>query len=596
MINTAKDLWKEIKAKRNFDEKYYDIKEAEYIKNELGLPLDNTILVGLNKSNVSVEELIKVFFEANQSYTTMMNDLLSMFEEIGAKQTDHQLEISFEFDKDMPYTIDLNSFKSQIEKWKTIEKEILIPTHPTIDDYWSFSNDLRVLNFPGNIDYEIINYKNFHIDFNQTKYSVLNILLDKYKDFLIEIVEEIKKYGTEKQTLGERRFKSAYANLGLDNWPWLVSNQLQQLAQNFDGLIKEQQERYLNTLRDFLELNGFKKQTIQERVKILEDYLDLPFWKKRYELYSVWIFKLIYDVIKTHNHKIHVVDGKLTFPFKETHLATFYPNSGRNVFIYCEKKTALNNPIGKGRSKNIQPDYSFFTEPLSDVNSSILEIECKQYKRPSNDNFARAVVDYTNGRPQSQVFLVNHGDMNSVNINKKAKALDNSFDPNRCHYFASLNSTLNQQEKLKNAIKEIIFEGKLLTKKSIIKARLTWGSEPNDLDLLVEYTHLNNKTIVNYQNDEAEGITFGKDIQKGFGPEEIVFTLRENSTYEFIVDDFGKTGKLNKSGAKVEFFVDKELIKVFKVDNAVNYGKIWNVCVLKFVKFDENNFTLQFEG
>ncbi len=135
MIDNVLELWKKISQKRNFDEKYYDIEEAKEIKKNLKLPLDKTIYSGLKVKEPSIEEFIKVFFEANSSFTAMMNDLLNMFEEIGAKQTDKNLEISFEFKKLEPYTVNLNKFKSEIKRLKSIEKEILILSNPSINEY-----------------------------------------------------------------------------------------------------------------------------------------------------------------------------------------------------------------------------------------------------------------------------------------------------------------------------------------------------------------------------------------------------------------------------------------------------------------------------
>ncbi len=595
MIQTAIDIWKEIKVNRNFDEKYYDIQEADYIKKTLKLPKDKTIYMGLKSSTVSLEKFVKVFFEANQSYSSMMNDLLSMFQDIGVKHSDHQLEISFDFDKGNPYTIDLNTFKSQVEKWKSIEKEILIPDHPSIENFNAFSTELLKLNFPGHIDYEIVDFSNFDVFFNPTKNVVMNDLLKKYKDLLLEVVKEVKKYGTDKKTLGNKYLENEYAALGLDNWPWLVSNQLKQLSEAFDWLMPKHQERCLTTLQDFLKEINFQKQTIQKRIKVLEDYLDLPFWKKRYELYSIWIFKIIYDVIKIHNHKVHIVDGKLTFPFKETHLATLYRQNGQSVFIYCEKKTPLKNPMGKGRCKNIQPDYSFFVEPLSDVNSSILEIECKQYKRPNNDSFARAIIDYSNGRPKSKVFLVNHGDMNNANIMKKASEVSDKFDANRCELFASIIPASVNEKVLKKAIERVLFNKPCVSKTSVIKVKLTWGDQPKDLDLSVRCIHLNEKHIVDYQNKKFNDIVFKEDVKNGFGPEEITFIPHENSMYEFRVKDYDQTGGLNQSGAKVEFFVDEDVVQTYELDTKSD-DDIWDVCVIKAEKLDENSFSLVFES
>lgn len=592
VINNAVDIWKKIVSKGNFDEDGYDLNETAKIKSILTLPKDKNILEGLDQAKVSVEEFIKAFFEANSTYTSMMNDLLNMFQEIGAKQIDHNIQINFEFDKGLPYTVDLNFFKAQIERWSTIEKEILIPLHPNRDNYWNLYDDLNKIKCLKNIKHDIPIDQNYQIQFNQSSSTELDELLNDYKYLLLEIIKTINKYGKDRKTRWANHSQCEYIFLTEDNWHWFILSQLKELALNFDKCDKE---RCLKILRDFLQDNAFQKQTIQDRVKVLEDYLNLPFWKKRYELYSVWIFKHIYDVIKTHNHKVHVVDGQLSFPFKETHLATFYSQSGRNVFIYCEKKTPLKNPIGKGRSKNIQPDYSFFIEPLTNIKSSILEIECKQYKKSDDDSFARALIDYSNGRPNSQVFLVNHGEMIPEQIFDKAKELFFAFDPQRCKLFSSLNAASSEIEKLKEAIEQVLLEGIIVEKKSAIKAVLTWNEEPKDLDLAVYYTHSNHTELINYQNSTYKGIEFKEDIINGFGPEEITFFPLETSIYKFVVDDYNKTKKLSQSGAKVQLFVDEQSISTFDINIDTNDIEIWDVCEIRLDQIDDKYFTLRIE-
>ena len=132
-IETSASFWEQIIKKRNFDEKGYDLDEANYIKEELGLLSGRDILTGLKSKEkkgvpVEIEELIKVFFESMKSFSDMMVDLLNMFEEIAVKKTDKNLDIKFDFDKGkMPYTISLKHFKETTSVWLDMDKEYEIP-------------------------------------------------------------------------------------------------------------------------------------------------------------------------------------------------------------------------------------------------------------------------------------------------------------------------------------------------------------------------------------------------------------------------------------------------------------------------------------
>ena len=155
---------------------------------------------------------------------------------------------------------------------------------------------------------------------------------------------------------------------------------------------------------------------------------------------------------------VHTVDGTLVFPFKETHLATI-PCQNGNILIFSEKKTQLINPVGKSRTKHIQPDYSFYKEPITDRKSSILEIECKQYKKQSTDNFARALIDYSNGREKANVCLVNYGKVDKNRVFNKIDqlAIDTiANNKDRCEVIGELKPNSNEDTLIK------IIRGKVL--------------------------------------------------------------------------------------------------------------------------------------
>jgi hypothetical protein len=98
-----------------------------------------------------------------------------------------------------------------------------------------------------------------------------------------------------------------------------------------------------------------KKFGAQIKIADLEAYLSLPIWKKRHELYAVWIATEIVNALPDHICEIHDEDGKIVFAFGETLVAV--KSSWPQVRLISERRVPLAAPVGKGRSGNVQTDY-----------------------------------------------------------------------------------------------------------------------------------------------------------------------------------------------------------------------------------------------
>ncbi|CAA6804851.1 MAG: Unknown protein [uncultured Sulfurovum sp.] len=460
-IETSIEFWENIINKRNFDEKGYDLDATNYIKNKLGLLRGRSILVGLKSKEkklepVELEEFIKVFFESMESFSNMMTDLLNMFEEISVKQTDKNLDIEFDFDKGKsPTTVNLDEFKEYASFFVEINKEFEIP-NLDIEKLWELPNILDYLRNKDNLNrglkgfgekyYSEYANKGWFENYPEIE-KTGNVLLDSQieKVFYIwkQVVEEIKSYG---EVPGKSRYIDNNSEIvqRLDNNEWIpmIIDYIYSLVDCNEEIKNE----IANKLEAFFSDMPVIKIKVEERVEKFEEFLKLPFWDKRYELYSVWVFTLIYKATKEYGLTVYTVNNKLSFPFKETHLATISCKM-ENILIFSEKRTELSNPVGKSRTKNIQPDYSFYREPITDTESSILEIECKQYKKQSTDNFARALIDYSNGRGNAKVLVVNYGEIDKERILKKIDelAVDGiSNNKDRCDVIGNLKSKNNE--------------------------------------------------------------------------------------------------------------------------------------------------------
>lgn len=93
------------------------------------------------------------------------------------------------------------------------------------------------------------------------------------------------------------------------------------------------------------------KQKILNKIEDIFEFLDLPIWKQRHELYSVWVGIKTLKILQTKfTLRVHSVENKLVFSFSGTHLATI-DNLLPNIHIWSELRSPLSNPIGKFRKR-----------------------------------------------------------------------------------------------------------------------------------------------------------------------------------------------------------------------------------------------------
>jgi hypothetical protein len=139
-------------------------------------------------------------------------------------------------------------------------------------------------------------------------------------------------------------------------------------------------------------------------------FLDLPVWKKRYELYSAWVLTQFLVAMQGHEIEFYTENGRLTFGFHATKLATIRSLS-EPLSIYGERRLPATGLRGHGRKTGIQPDYTVYTE---ETDHCLMAIECKHYKRPNTNNFKNALDDYAANLPSAHILLGNYGPLTTV--------------------------------------------------------------------------------------------------------------------------------------------------------------------------------------
>ena len=321
-------------------------------------------------------------------------------------------------------------------------------------------------------------------------------------------------------------------------------------------------------------------------VQYLKEFLQLPLWKHRYELYSVWIATQILDSLENNSVKIHQVNNTLKFSFSGTHFATIDDCEPR-LHIWTELRSPLDNPVGKGRVKSIQPDYSLVTDPITSPESSLLVIECKQYRRPSTKNFSAALSDYARGGPNAHVILVNYGSakqsiLDSVDATVRSRtSLIGMMRPGSIEAQKKFRQLV--QESLPN--KSIDYRENQPKFNSLLEnsmATLKWGDTPKDLDLHLKIDVSTDTYKICYSNQgnitTEPWAILHEDMQDGNGVEIIEVGQYLKGKYHFAVHNFTKDTSFSDSNA-IFTITNGELELQLKCPNN-GAGKWWSILII----------------
>lgn len=186
-------------------------------------------------------------------------------------------------------------------------------------------------------------------------------------------------------------------------------------------------------------------------VQGLERILSLPVWQRRHELYAVWIATEMVNALGGHECELHHEDGRITFAFRETVVATIHSTVPEKRLI-AEKRVPIDQPIGKGRKGNVQPDYGIWTGSAEQEVCGLI-VEVKHYKKAARSRFREVLVDYARAHPNGTILLVNHGPVGDM-----VEGLDDSLK-RRCRMLGELTPrNINQRDAFRTVVRDHVGE------------------------------------------------------------------------------------------------------------------------------------------
>jgi hypothetical protein len=388
-------------------------------------------------SGVTVTVFLNTFFGVISPFVSMMRDLLAYFEAAGATDGPVNWVLVLGDDSD-ELEVDLDAFKRWIKAAeKSTSAARMVPelrSHELYEMRKCFypTREKDPSLAPGEVDYrqpeprtksaELANWLDAYKrgDYPDLPKTVDAALGDKgpvgdVAALLSEIYSAIRAIARGREELRRKGYAS---KAGGDFWSaeglWLfesdywVRGRVLDLAA-YEQAKKQQQAQVRKELTDFFKDRPRRRMKFNVDISELEQILSLPAWQKRYELFSAWILTLLLKALEGHTAELQHDNGRISFSFKET-LMVRLPTAVPPVAIYSERRVALANPTGHGRSHGAQPDYSFWT----DDGRCPLAVECKHYKRSSTHNFADALNDYSAALGSARIVLANYGPVSSA--------------------------------------------------------------------------------------------------------------------------------------------------------------------------------------
>jgi hypothetical protein len=414
----------------------------------------------------STDQLVEAFFGLLQPYVAMFRAILNFFQEAGAREGREAWRIQID-----NVHVDLTHFQSFVAKMDSLRCELEVPAidsrgcwswhraaqtvvglptlgdffrdvSPTtgsadVDDWLEAYRQGRFLPFPQSISPET--FEEPMRDMAAIAAGSVDIIRRTWQDRK-EMTEEHKARGFNSDS--DDGFSPR--TLAQHESDYRLFSMTIHLAA-YRSLPDVEQKKYADALQAELAQYPRRKLGIRSNAKELERILQLPVWQKRHELYAVWVATEIVNAAPAKGRELHHENGRITFAFKETVVATFrdtYPT----IRLYAERRSPLTNPIGEGRKNNIQPDFGLWrgTEPHEECG---LVVEVKHYKKDAPARFKDVLTDYGRALAKAEILLVSHGPARPADYEAPANV------DRRYHVIGDLTANnLEKREELRSRI------------------------------------------------------------------------------------------------------------------------------------------------
>jgi hypothetical protein len=418
VARTAVQLWKALLSQYGLKPNGYDRDLVDEIRTTLGLP-DGPIPAALRRQGVTNEQLLHAILLSLQPLAAMLSDLLRLYERAEATMADKQnLRVIYDFGARRPaLPFDLDQFREWTRRTISAVSRAR-GARWTEDNLSDLERRLRdhdpAEGNPGpNLRPGVREWLAIYASrtwpsaipmVQPTGRASLDRLLRRVNAVAASVLRHYRAVSADRTDLGRRyrgdrpllvdeaQQSTALAQADSDDWLGQIVVSVESIAdqvQTDPGFDTSGLEHDVSALLDSLPTTTVAIRTMRTA---LEEILSLPAWQWRHEVYAAWVLAQIVDAVDPKLGVLHLDnDGRLSFSYKGTgsHLATIESPVHGPVAVWAELRTPLANPVGKGRTRNVQADYTLVAAPVTAATSAVAVVECKQVPEGGHEEFRR---------------------------------------------------------------------------------------------------------------------------------------------------------------------------------------------------------------
>lgn len=525
--------------------------------------------------SVSTEQLLIEVLKTQGGFALMMQDILRLLIIAEARQSTRHLDVEFKFDKvSDPIKNTLEEFRASAERFRRVQEKR--PKLPDDNMMWRLSGILR----------GFLTSRTANRPAGFTPVAPISLAghadLDSELQFLGGLVSGFislwKSYGATRTQVGsvarsmhtDNRDDPALAaqlNAATDFWDVdVIAGAQAMVGEVLSGRLAA--EDALKILKDEFRYIEWGSVWVESTVQELLDLLQLPIWRRRHELYSVWVGTRLLEAVSSAapDMHFHPVDGVLSFEFGGSRLASF--NWGNVQFdVWAELRSDL---VGKSakRKKGIQPDFRVLRAELSKSANAqtVYVLECKHYLQATTANFVQAASDYARSCPNATVHVVNHGPVDAqaltaalpVGLQAKAKFIGSATPQ-----LEAVGGALRQEIRSTlfpglppaapgqcSPVPQAHAEARILAQGLVGRIELEWDDSLKDMDLALRIVgpYGGVTQSIDFQArgtlESAPFAQLDRDVREGPGTEHIDISAWYFNHYEVIATNYSRAGRV----------------------------------------------------
>ncbi|OAX56915.1 hypothetical protein A6R73_01610 [Xanthomonas translucens pv. poae] len=530
------------------------------VRQTLGLPSGMGLEQAMEQSGTTTEDLLNTILTQLTPWARMMRDILGMLEAAHGGADTEELSIKVKWDAlDEELQVSLDAFRRHVS---VIQNAMLTSSGRAWglfdfnDVYPSNKSDLRYADVPGTSRFGQSSEEHVEEDLRSWLRSLWNGVIDGPPPIRLTADPEFEALLAELRSVVISHMRAVALmhggrSQGIVDTPedielpdeWTISEVSRLHEDRLTALPlvwyaaapklldwPRLRDKVVNHLRTQLKRIPPRQEKWIKAAQALEDVLDLPIWRKRHELYSVWVATQIAS-FSGRAHDWILTDGVLSFSFAGADVARFQL-SGGTALLRAENREETDLQLkGSGRKHAVQPDYTVYREHAGQRRDAGLVVECKHYRIAARRSFEHAIWDYTLAHPKARVLLVNYTKIGEITLPSHG-----TFSEAYGEVRPSGSGMAPFGEQVRYAFVVMDEDSKVLGGKASIQ--LHWD-DGGDLDLHVVRRRGGVRTAVSFS---SRGTLFGdpwmelkEDRQSSPASEEVNISKTEGDVFEVYV-------------------------------------------------------------